>query len=280
MLNISFTFIAVASAVFAAIANILARTLLKDLRSQDILGINFLTMGATLVLVSPLFYRFEASFLAMGLLVVIAFIDTAANYFYFKTFENTEASIATPMLSLAPAFTFLFGWLIIDDVVRWQTFIISIFIIVLVVIFSADFKNFKNFRIQSLMPALIASVLFGLSAIPSKILLDTMGVINSPTLYMFRAGFIALFSLLVFKFSVTNLSYTQYRIIFGRGLVVIAQWLLLYYALTRGSAGVTITLANITPIFVFVLGALFLKEKITPKKVFAALSILVLSFII
>lgn len=280
MLDVSFTTVAIGSAFFASIANILARTLLKNLRSQDILGINFLTMGATLLLISPIFYHFEASLLSMSLIFLIGLIDTVANYFYFKTFEKTEASVATPMLSLAPAFTFLFGWFLIDDVVSIPTLLGALAVVVLVVYFSADFKNFRQYKAATLVPALVASVLFGISSIPAKYLLDSLDVINAPSLYMFRAGFIALFALLFFNFSVRDLTLTQYRIIFLRGLFVIAQWLLLYYALSLGSAGVSVTLANITPIFVFILGAIFLHEKMTIKKTAAAVLILALSLLL
>jgi len=280
MFELNFTILAIGSAVFAAIANILARTLLKNLRSQDILGINFLTMGATLVLVSPSFYYFDATPFAMALLLSIGLIDTLANYFYFKTFEKTEASVATPILSLAPVFTFILGWFVINDVVSWKTLLIALLITSLIIIFSVDFKNIKTFKKNTFIPAITASLLFGISAIPSKMLLDTLDVINSPTLYMFRSGVIALFALLFFGFKVHDLSLGQYRIIFVRGLFVIAQWLLLYYALSLGNAGVTITLANITPVFVFILGALFLKERMTWKKGFAAILILALSSII
>lgn len=276
----SFTTIAVLSAFFAAIANILARTLLKEVRSQDILGINFLTMGATLLLISPLFYFFKATLLSVGLVVLIALIDSMANYFYFKTFEKTEASVATPILSLAPGFTFLFSWLFLSDVLEVQTYILAALILVLIIFFSTDLKNFKKFKETTLIPALIASVLFGISAIPSKYLLDNLHALNAPTLYMFRAGFIALFSLLFFGFSIQNLSVRQYRVIFARGLVVIAQWILLYYALSMGNAGVSITLGNITPIFVFILSILLLKERPTFKKALASALILLLSFMI
>src|SRR3989344_3013658 len=130
----SFTTIAIISAFFSAISNILGRTLLKDLRSQDILGINFLTMGISLLLVSPMFYHFEARASTMGLVALIGLIDKVANYFYFKTFEKTEASIATPILSLAPAITFFFGWLFIGDIVSAKTYILSALIIILVIL--------------------------------------------------------------------------------------------------------------------------------------------------
>jgi drug/metabolite transporter (DMT)-like permease len=278
--NIDFTFLAILSAFFAAIATVLARILLKQLKSQDILGVTFLTMGATLVLLSPLFYEFKATGTAMGILFIIALIDTVANYFYFKTFEKTEASVASPILSLAPAFTFLFAWVFLSDVVSLPTFLVSMLIIILVVIFSVNFKQIKKFTAATFIPAIISSTLFGVSAIPAKYLLTNLEVINAPTLYMFRAGYIALLSLLLFQFSIRQLSIMQFRIIFVRGLFVIAQWILLYYALTFGNAGVAVTLGNITPIFVFIMGVIFLREKITMKKAIAALLILFLSFFI
>lgn len=258
----------------------LARTLLKGLKSRDMLGVNFLTMGATLVLISPLFYFFKATWLSIGLVLLVAAIDTVANYFYFKTFEETEASVATPLLSLAPAFTFFFGWLFIGDAVGFTTYVLASAIIVLIVIFSADFKDFKKFKAHTLVPALLSSLLFGISAIPSKILLSNLHVINAPTLYMYRAGLIALFALLFFNFPLRDITVKQFRLIFVRGLFVIATWVLLYTALTRGNAGVTVTLGNITPIFVFILGALFLREKPTVKKVITAVLILAFSLMI
>ena len=279
-INTDFTLIAIGSAFCAAIANIFARTLLKKFKAKDFMGMNFLIMGVTLVLISPLFYFFEATPLSMGILISIGLIDTLANYFYFKTFEKTEATIATPILSLAPAFTFLFSWMILDEVVSLKTYLIALLIIITVIIFPTDFKNFKRFQKTTLIPALLAALLFGLSAIPTKFLLDSLGAINAPTLYMFRAGFIALFSLLLFPISIKTITSNQFRMLFIRGLFVIAQWLLLYFALTKGNAGVTLTLANITPIFVFILGAIFLSEKITLRKGIAAVLILVLSFLI
>jgi len=280
MNTISFTLIAIVSAFFGAVATVLARTLLKDLRSKDILAINFFTMGIVLLLLSPLFYKFDPTPIAMGLIVLIALIDTAANYFFFKTFEKTEASIASPLLSLAPVFTFFFGWVFLSDITNWRSFVFSIAIMVLIIIFSIDSSNFSAFKQSTLWPAVLSSILFGVSAIPSKYLLTTLHAVNAPTLYMFRAGFIAIFVVLLFRFTITNISITQYRIIFFRGLIVIAQWILLYYALSRGNAGVTITLGNITPVFVFFLSIIFLREKPTIKKLISAMLVLALSLLI
>ncbi len=278
--QLSFTSIAIFSAALGAVANLIARMLLRDLRSQDILGINFLTMAATLLLISPLFYSFKPSLVVIGLVILIAVIDTYANYFYFKTFEKTEASVATPLLSLAPAFTFFFGWLVLGESAPWHTYFIASAIIVLTVYISINFSRFKEYGAHTLVPALFASLLFGVSALPAKYLLDTLHAVNAPTLYMFRAGFISLFTLLLFGFPLLRITTNQYRIIFFRGLIVISQWVLLYFALSQGSAGVTITLGNVTPMFVFFLSILFLKERPTVRKVLAALLIFILSIII
>lgn len=276
----SFTIMAIGSALLGAIAAILARRLLKGIKARDILGINFLTMGATLLVISPVFYDFRPSLPAVLLIILIALIDTLANYFFFKTFEETEASVAIPILSLAPVFTFIFGYFFLGDSVKLVTYIFSFFILISIVVFSADFKHFSRFRAQTLQPAILSSFLFGISAIPTKYLLSTLHAINSPTLYMFRAGLIGLFAILFFNFPLRSISARQYRLIFIRGLFVISQWVLLYFALARGNAGVTVTLANITPIFVFIFGVIFLKEKSTVKKVLASILALALSLVI
>lgn len=272
--------IAVVSAFLGAVSTILARTLLKDIKTKDILSLNFFTMGIVLLLISPLFYHFEASIKNMFLIVLIALIDTAANYFFFKTFEQTEASVASPLLSLAPVFTFFFSWIFLTDTTTLYSIFISFLILALILIFSIDFYNFNAFKNITLWPAVLSSFLFGLSSVPSKYLLSTVHAVNAPTLYMFRAGFISIFSILLFNFTISSITTKQYRIIFFRGLVVISQWVLLYYSLSLGNAGVAITLGNITPIFVFILSIIFIKEKPTLRKMICAFLILVLSLLI
>lgn len=282
--------LALLSAVFAAFANIMARTLLKDLKSKDILGINFLIMAATMTLVSPYFYTFQPNALSTNaasfvkphfFVILIAAIDTAANYFYFKTFEKTESSVATPILSLAPVFTFFFGWLFINDTVSLQSLLAAIAMLITIIYFSLD-KNvsFKDLKSQTLTPALISCVLFGLSAIPAKYLLDDLGTVNAPTLYFLRAALIGCFSILFFKSSLKNITKYHYKVIFLRGLLVITQWVFLYQAIKSTSAGVAVTLGNVTPIFVFIFSIFLLKEKPTPKKACAAILVVLLSFYI
>jgi drug/metabolite transporter (DMT)-like permease len=271
------TIIPIISAFLAAIAGILARVLLKDTPAKKMLAANFLIMGATLLILSPLFYKFIITWQSIGLIILIVVLDTLGNYFYFKTFEETEASIALPLLSLAPIVTFFFGAIILGEYPSIMIIISASIIVALIIAISIDWKKLAEFRKVTLYPALASAFLFGISAIPSKYLLSTLSATNAPTLYMFRAILIGVFALLIFENSLNKISTKTYGFIFIRGLFVIGQWILLYYAITLGNTGVAVTLGNITPIFVLFLSIIFLKESFSWKKSLAALAILIIS---
>lgn len=271
------TLVPIISAILAAIASILARVLLKDIPAKKMLAVNFFTMAATLLVISPLFYRFVFSWLSIGLVILIAIIDTLGNYFYFKTFEKTEASVAVPILSLTPVASLFFSAIFLREFPPLLSILGALAIVALIVFISTNWKEWKGFNKETLYPALASAFLFGLSSIPSKYLLSTLDATNPPTLYMLRAALIALFALMTFKDSFSALDLKTYRFIFIRGLFVISQWVLLYYALTLGNTGVAVTLGNITPVFVLFLSIIFLKESFSWKKVLAAIAILILS---
>ena len=271
---------ALLAAVFGAIEYVLARQLLKYFRPNQFVILGFFIVLVVLLIFSPFFYFFKLTLISIGLLILMALIDTGANYFYFKTLEKSEASIAAPVLSLAPGFTFLLGWLFIGDMVSVRTYFLAGLIIFLVILFSIDFKNFKKFRVNTLAPALASSFLFGVSAIPAKILLTNLAAINGATLYMLRAGLIMTFAFFLFGFSFKNIKVKHLPLFIVQNVMAIIQWILLYGALAKGNAGVTLTLMNTAPIFVFFLSVIFLREKPTLKKLLASALILGLSFII
>src|SRR3989344_4189086 len=107
ILNLNFTIIAIVSAFFAAMTNIFAKILLKDVKGYNIMGLSFLMVGSTLLIFSPIFYKFNPSWVSIGLLYGIGILDAAANYYYFRSFEQAEVSVATPLLALAPIITFI-----------------------------------------------------------------------------------------------------------------------------------------------------------------------------
>lgn len=277
---IGFTTIAIASAFFAAISNILARVLLRGLKSQTILSVNFTIIGLVLLCCMPWWWEFSFTWLAVSVVLIIAVLDLFSNYYYFKTFEKTDASIATPLLSLAPLFTFFFSWVLLGEASSGVTYVLAFAIVAALIIFSTDFKNLNSFKSDTLMPALTSSLFFGISAIPVSYILLELEATNAPTLFMLRAFTIALLAIPLFGFGWRAIKRQQLGFMAFRSLFVIAQYVLLYIAITRGSTGVAVTLGNITPIFVFLLGVLLLGESPTWRKAVAAGLVLVLSLLI
>lgn len=175
--------------------------------------------------------------------------------------------------------TFICGWLFLGEIISLQKLFLALIVVGLLVIFSADRKQFTEYKKATLIPALASAFLFGVSAIPAKYLLTTLAATNAPTLYMFRAALIGVSLFFVYRSVYATISRSSYNKIFVESAVAIVQWLLLYTALQKGTSGITITLVNTVPIFTFIFGVLFLKEKITLKKVVATALILGLLFV-
>ncbi len=270
----------IVAAFFGAIANILAKVLLKWLSTKDIFSINFLIMAVILLFISPLFYHFVPSLLAVGLVLLVAVIDTAANYFYFEALKHNDTSVITPVLSLSPLFTFILSGFFIFEKISVITYVLSIIILILIVLFSTNLESIKKMKFAHMKGAIFSSILFGISAIPAKYLLTTLWSINAPTLYMFRAGIIGLLALLVFNFTIPKLSLKQYRFIGARWIIVIIQRVLFYYSITKIPVGIANTLFSTTPIFVFLLSLLFLWERFTVKKIITCILIVLASVLI
>ncbi|KPA17547.1 membrane protein containing DUF6, transmembrane [Candidatus Magnetomorum sp. HK-1] len=284
--SIDYTILALGSAFFSAVSNILARTILKDIKTKNILGLNFLLMTGILALFSPWFFKINISFkyadtypVTILLVLLIGIIDLIANYFYFKSFENSEASVVTPILSLSPGFIFVFSWFFLDDIVNYVQIIFACLIIIGIIFISTDLKDIKSLKKSNTSSSLIASLLFALSAIPTKYLLSNE-FINAPTLYEIRGAIIGLFAIMFFGSGIEEMKSYHFRYLFVRSLFVIIQWLLLYAALIKGSAGISYTLANTTPIFVIILGVFFLKEKLSLRKIIATVLVLILAMMI
>lgn len=277
--QLDYKILAIVSAFFWALANIFARVFLKEVKAYHSMGISFLMVGSTLMILSPLFFHFEPTWKTILLLYLIAVIDAIANYFYFKTFEKTEANVATSVLSLSPIFVFAFGWLFLQETTEFIDIVLAFLIIICVVWLTVDFKNIKSYTSQTLGPALLASFFFWISTIPSKAILDGGELINSPTLYMFRATIIGMIALIFMRANLGTLNLRHIRMIWFQWLLAILTWVTYYYALTHGNAGITNTLSHISPVFALFIWAMFLSEKITLQKASAAILIAIFSYL-
>jgi len=297
--NIDYRLLAILSAFFGAISDIMARTILKNIntniqkqedhkiKAQDILGLNFLIMTGTLAILSPCFFQIDVKANTMfgmsttiPIVIFVSLLDLVANYYYFKSFENCEVSIATPILSLSPGFVFILSWIFLGDSFNIIQFFIALCIIFGVILLSMEKINNEAINTSNkLYPPIIASVLFALSAIPTKYLLVN-NLINAPTLYEIRGGIIGLFAIMYFGSGIEKLNNNHFKHLFIRSIFVIIQWICLYLSLSLGNAGISITLSRITPVFALIIGITLLTEKITSKKIITAISVIIMVYLI
>lgn len=232
-------------------------------------------MGAMLVVALVAFPELALLHLSpagIALLVAVALIDGAGNYFLFRTYHQAHPAATVPLLSLAPAFAFpIAGLAGLSQQPSVEAVVFGYVATALVVLVSMDWKNFGEFHRTTLAPAILSSLCFGLSAVPTRFLLREWHEINAPTLYTIRAFLIAGLCLALWRGrAVPKLPWSQMRMIGLRAVFVIAQYLLLYQALTVSSVGVAMTLANLTPALVVVGGALFLGEAWSWKRIVPA----------
>lgn len=276
----SFTLIALSSALCAAVANILARKVMRNHDTASLMGVNFFVIGFMMLALSPWYFSADFSRIVLGLIFIISIIDLFANYFLFKTFEKTDSGTATPLLSLSPIFTFIFSWFFLNESLPAETMLLVGLIIFGLFVFSVDLNNFGPFTRDTLTPAISSSLFYGASAVPISYLLSEMESINAPTLFLIRAFLIAVFCVLAFGLPIRSLRAKDFFLLSFRGIFVIAQYVLLYIAITLGNTGVAVTLGNITPVFVFLLSIVLLGESPTWRKAMAAGMVLVLSLLI
>jgi drug/metabolite transporter (DMT)-like permease len=274
---ISYVYLALLSAFLGGVMDIFARHIVQGITPKHMLIWSLFSISLFLGIFSPFYFSFTYDLRLLTIFLSMCFLDFLANLCYFKSLKNANASTVTPILSLAPAFTFAVSWAFATDKIEPDKLIYTFGIILLVIFFTIDKKNLKLQSKNVLIPALGSAVLFGSSAVFAKQILSS-GLTNPPSLYFLRAVTMGLTAFLFFGKGFLKIGKKNIISIFIRSTVVIARWVIMYYALSMGNAGVTLTLVNTSPIFVFVLSTLILKEKIELKKAITAILVFILAF--
>ena len=232
--NISFEFsffgLTFAAFAFAILGNLFSNTVLKNIKGQDIIGINFLIITGAMLSFSPFFFKYNFNEEAIIYFLWVVVLDMSANYFYFKIFEKLKKSIHSIIISLVTTLIFFLGWLFWDDLLSWQFLLLSILLMLIITSLTISFKNFKKIIVLLLFTLFF----YFCSSLPSQIILTFYGIINAPTLYMIRAGAIGLLGIL-YKGNLQKLTIKQYKLIFVRGILIIGQWVTMYTALIQAS---------------------------------------------
>lgn len=263
------------SALCSAVAHRLGPKATAGRPPEEVTAINFSVMGIMLLVVLAAFSDLIHLHLTLAgglVLALVVAIDSAGNVFLFKTYRQSHPSVATPLLSLAPAFAFPIAWLspLPHEDSGW-TVALGYAATLLVVLVAMDWRNLRHFHQVTFVPAVLSSMCFGLSSVPTRYLLREWGELNAPTLYMIRAFMIAAVIVAIWgRRALPRLPTGQMKMIALRGIFVIGQYLLLYKAFTMTSVGVALTTANVAPALVVFGGILFFGERWSWKKVIPA----------
>lgn len=270
------------SAFLGAVSNLTSRSLMRRVRPWDYIPVNFLLMAAMMLPGVPFLWQFEGGWRTLLILGGTVILDTLGNYLYFRAFEINNAATASALLSLSPLFTLLLtGVAALAPMPGWQTALAVLFIVSGIVVLQHEISagdgvaNLKNHGhpAQWLAP-LGAALIFGATILPASYLFK-QHLTNPYTYYFLRSLLIALLAQVFFRPNYHWLIRTLLPVTLGRAAVVLAQWLLLLYALQGGDPAMVKAVSDVSPLFVLLFGSLFLQEKITHRKAAGVLGIVI-----
>ncbi len=266
------------SALLAAITTIMAKHLLHDVPTRRYLSFNFAVISLLLLPGIPFFFRLTPTWRGCAVLFLTAMIDGFANVGYFKALERLEASIASPLLSLAPLFTLLLAPLFAAADPQTLTLRdaggISLMLLGGVLLHRAQGpaadedpnpQKTQPQRAWLLLLPLGAAALFGGNVYLVKYLF-ALEITNPYTYYLLRVALITALSAVLWRPDWTWVTARKGGLVAGRAALVIGQWQLFLHAVARGHPGVVKAVSETTPLFVALLSALALHEQLTRRK--------------
>ncbi len=269
--------LATLSALAGAIANLLARQVTRFAPTREYLAVNFGLMFLFLLPAAPFFWQLELRLEALAALIVAALIDLAANYFYFRSFEELDAVTASSILSLSPAVALFFVPLFRmgQDIPVYGfagILLVSAGLIVLNrTVGREGGKAVVNAPRVFLLP-LAAALLYGLNVFVIKLLFQNEWT-NSYTYYLLRALIVAGVWYIVFKPDHRWLTRGALLFTACRLFVVNAQWITQLAALHLGNPASVKALADSSPVFVLAFSGLITRERVRPLQALGALAV-------
>lgn len=265
-------YLALGSAISGAIANLLARRIVREVRARDMVAVNFLLMTLMLLPGLPWFWHVDWSNGLILRIAIAVLIDSAGNILYFYTFEHLEPVVASAMLSIspllglfvAPFFTGAVGAIGFGQVLGVFLITGGLYTLALQPLRTA-LSNGGEWSVKQWLiyigTPILAALLFTISIFIMRADLAS-GVVNSYSYYLIRAPFIALLTAFITRPNLAWVAPRSILITSERMVFVLAQWLLLLTAIQMGNAVVVKAIADSTPFFVVLISWLLLRQKL------------------
>jgi drug/metabolite transporter (DMT)-like permease len=264
-------YLALGSAISGAIANLLARRIVREVRARDMVAVNFLLMTLMLLPGLPWFWHVDWSNGLVLRIAIAVLIDSAGNILYFYSFEHLEPVVASAMLSIspllglfvAPFFTGAVGAIGFGQVLGVFLITGGLYTLALQPLRTA-LSNGGEWSVKQWLiyigTPILAALLFTISIFIMRADLAS-GAVNSYSYYLIEAV-IALLTAFITRPNLTWVAPRSILITSERMVFVLAQWLLLLTAIQMGNAVVVKAIADSTPFFVVLISWLLLRQKL------------------
>lgn len=247
-------------------------------RARDFLTVNFLLLFVTLLPFAPFGFQVSWKLMAIVFIVLAAMIDTLGNYLFFRSFELTNAVTASTLIGLSPIFTLLFAPIFLPHGTKLQFHqILGVVIIVAGITLlshpstpaNSVIISAKDQRKRNIFPISTALV-FGTNIYLIKYLFDHQYT-NPYSYYLIRVLIITLVTHLALKPNYKWVTFKSLQITWWRALCVLAQWMLLLYALAIGNPAIVKAIADSSPLFVLLVAVLLKKDTLSRNTIFGSL---------
>ncbi|MEN7981849.1 MAG: DMT family transporter [Nanoarchaeota archaeon] len=272
-------YIPVLGAMALASGIILQKIVLKRKRI-DIKLYQTLEFFAIVLVMLPLIYFFwklDAEALQMKNIFIFSLVilfSIAANLFTFYSVKWEKISNIEPAKILEPLFVIIlaifFSYVVDGNLFdRKLSVIIPAFVAGLALIFSHVEKHNLTFN-KYFIAAVLGSFFFALELVISRLILDYY---SPMTFYFLRGISIFSLSLIIFRPKLIKLKPKVKAQIFVIGFIWVLYRIIVYYGYINLGVIFTTLMLMLGPIFVYLFAYIFLKEKLKPKNIIAAIVI-------
>lgn len=267
---------------FEAGGTILEKKVLKKhkISSTDYAIYGFLAI--VLVMLPFVYFSWNISseaYTIKNMLIFIAICVTSlfANlltYYSIKRRDLTELEpirLVQPLLTIL--ITFIFSFFFVEFYSERNYYILFLGLIASIAVIFPHVQKHHLKCNKCIISALIGSFLFALEIVLSKFILQYY---NSFTFYFLRCLFIFVLSWIIFHPSIKSIKNKTKIFMLFISIIWVFYRIILYYGIENyGIMLTTIIMSILTPVFIFIFAAVFLKEKIKMKHIISAVIIVI-----
>lgn len=276
MVNPIFIPFALAGGFLEGAGTVLMRKVLKrnkiNFKSYQVF--EFLAIVLVMVPFIWFFWRMDATALELKnilIFAVIIIISVLANLFVLYAFKREKLTELEPMRLFQPLFVIILA-IIIYPLERGisKGILVAAFVAALALIFSHIKKHHLKFN-KYTIAVLIGSFFFALELAISHSILQYYSPLS---FYFIRSLFVFIISYTLFRPKINSINKKVWTHIFIIGAIWVAYRILLYYGFVAYGVIFTTLLFIVSPVFIYIFAAIFLKEKVTWRNIIATIVIL------